>query len=52
MCVMIFLTNFIFYSTASDLAFQEYEKLKGSYEKEILCRDQAEKYASTVRFLF
>ncbi|XP_025094337.1 shootin-1-like isoform X2 [Pomacea canaliculata] len=35
-------------SKASDLAFQEYEKLKGSYEKEILCRDQAEKYASTL----
>ena len=36
---------------ASESAFNEFERLKGSYEQEVLCRDKAEKYAATVSML-
>ncbi|KAL8577019.1 hypothetical protein ACOMHN_065623 [Nucella lapillus] len=33
-------------ANASESAFQEYEQLKGSYEQEVICRDEAEKCAA------
>ncbi|KAK7458958.1 hypothetical protein BaRGS_00039042 [Batillaria attramentaria] len=33
---------------ASDAASRDYDRLKGSFEKELLCRDKAEKYAATL----
>nr|KAG5686403.1 hypothetical protein BaRGS_023703 [Batillaria attramentaria] len=32
----------------SDAASRDYDRLKGSFEKELLCRDKAEKYAATL----
>ena len=34
--------------TVSEAAFQEFERLKGNYEQEVVCRDKAEKYAAKV----